>query len=572
MKKSKKNLIKVLGWLSVVLIVMMNGLGIAATPKPRPAATPPKVAPAASFTVASRIKDIGFLRDGIISDAPPGKVLPGRVGLNEMVFSAPGQGMRRVRFWLKAGETPVVTIDLAPAKNPLDPVWKTQEKIIAADKLAKSISICNWYQEKTNDASVCHRETFLDDVAVSEPTLFPMDEMRSLLGIRDLNTYRSLVHRAYETKDLAVTQSIEDFYARRAGQNSVMQLAALHNFLRGDCPRVHAIWLDGEQTLAANPQLTLYKALCVELSGQTDASQDLLQAALQSNKTPPAYLFYHAGRQLLAKNATKSWELANTCVRLYPFDLPCQELGAMAARIDSKFFKKQRFNLEEGTFKTLLTLEDLLPKGKTDQAFFTVIQLLNAYPQSLEFYLFLAWTDSVAQLAPHSEYINRKLAVATLMGGSTFDKIIDALEKGELPLLLIPAYRSKLKMDPADPNTWFRLIRAYAKAENCDQVLETIKEGSAVLPKYSVPLLQMQASCYVQKEKLKDALEVYLKIVELKPKAWTTYYNLAAVYERLKMKKEASEAYKQTLQNAPPNDVKDNVQYRLLQIQNEAVP
>ena len=553
---------------------MQSGLGLSATLKRRlPASatsTAPAATPAASFTIESKIKDIGFLRDGIIADAPAGKVLPGRVGLNELVFSAPGQGMRRIRFWLKAGETLTLKVDLAPAKNPVDPVWKSPDKLIAPEKMARVVSVCEWFQDKTNDASVCHRQTFLEDLAASEPNFFPLDEMRSLLGIQDLNPYRTLVHQVYDIGKLAVTQNIEGFYARRAGLASAMQLAAAHNFLRGDCPRVHAIWSDAQQVMDQSPQITLYKALCAELNGREDLSQELLQNAIKENKSPPAYLFFHAGRQLLAKNATKAWELANTCVRLAPYDLPCQELGAMAARIDSKFFKKQRFNLEEGTFKTLLALEELLPKGKTDQAFFTVIQLINTYPQSLEFYVFLAWIESLSQLAPHSDFAAHKMEVSALMGGSTFDKIIDALEKNDVPFLLTAVYRSKLKVEPTDPNIWFRLIRAYAKAEQCDQVLDTIRDGSAYLPKYSVPLLQMQASCLVQKEKFKDALEIYLKIVEVKPKAWTTYYNLAAVYERLKMKKEAADAYKQTIDNAPPPEIKDNVQYRLLQMQGDS--
>ena len=524
----------------------------------------------AEFTLQSNTRDLGLLVDGIITAVTPGTPLRGKVGLNEIMVTAPGYGTRKIRFWLISGESKTVPVDLAKMKNPVNPEWNSLDKQVGATRIAKLPSICVWYQEKTLDSRLCRRQTLLEDLAVAEPSLFAADDMKTLQDRKALDAYRHLVQSALRT-DKETTRRIEDFYNEHAGIGAVLQLASLHHLVKGDCPRVHAVLADAFQTLPHVQALIPYKALCAEAQGQNEIAQSLYVQGMKLTRTPPPYLSFHAGRLMLRKSSALALEQANRCLKFFRFDLACQELGMMAARLDNKVLKIQKFSLEEGTFKTFLNLEATLPQGQFESNFFAVISLLNAYPQAIEYYLFLAWIDAVEKLDAGTDYYAQKMRVASILGGSTLDKVIESLEKQNLSQLLPPVYRSKLLFDATDPNLWLRLIRAYSKAGQCKEALAVIQEGGAVLPKYNAPLLQTQASCYVEQNRLQEALDIYLKILEIRPKVWSTYFNLAAVYERLKQRKEAIQYYKQTLATNSPPEVRDGVQFKLLELQKEPI-
>lgn len=519
----------------------------------------------AEYTLQIPIKDAAIVRDGIIGEAV-GKPTRGKIGLNEVTVTAPGYGVRRLRFWLKAGEKAVIEASLARIHDPIDPEWKSLDKIIPLAKLSKMPSLCSWYQEKTNDTAVCRRKTWLEDVAFSEPTPYAVDEMRALASSKKLTTYRELVNRSTgNTPELEA--QVEEMFRLFPNNSSVFQLNAAIALQRGDCPRVHTIFVDAQQVLPNPYPLLLYKALCFEIQGQTEAATMLIQETIKNNKAPAPYLTYHLGRMQLKKSPEAAMTLANSCLKSFRFDLSCQELGLMAGRLTQKVFKVQRFNLEEGTFKIFRNLEEGLPKGLAEALFFSVIPLINSYPHSLEFYLFLAWIDSVQKVGGGLDYYARKMQVGGILASGGLDMAIESLEKQNLSNLLPAVYRARLRNDPQDPNLWLRLIRAYSKAGQCPEVIQTIKEGEGILPRYNTGLLQMQASCYLEMDRPDDALDAYLKVLTAQPKVWSTYYNLAATYDRLKKRKEALENYKTALQYNPPAETRDNINARILELQ-----
>jgi tetratricopeptide (TPR) repeat protein len=347
----------------------------------------------------------------------------------------------------------------------------------------------------------------------------------------------------------------------------VFQLNAAIALQRGDCPRVHTIFVDAQQVLPNPYPLLLYKALCFEIQGQTEAASMLIQETIKNNKAPAPYLTYHLGRMQLKKSPDAAMNLANSCLKSFRFDLSCQELGLMSGRLTQKVFKVQRFNLEEGTFKIFRNLEEGLPKGLAEALFFSVIPLINSYPHSLEFYLFLAWIDSVQKVGGGLDYYARKMQVGGILASDGLDMAIESLEKQNLSNLLPAVYRARLRNDPQDPNLWLRLIRAYSKAGQCSDVIQTIKEGEGILPRYNTQLLQMQASCYVEMNRLDAALDAYLKVLTAQPKVWSTYYNLGSTYDRLKKRKEALENYRTALQYNPPAETRDHINARILELQ-----
>ncbi len=507
----------------------------------------------AEYTLQIPIKDAALVRDGIIGE-PLGKPTRGKIGMNEVTVTAPGYGVRRLRFWLKAGEKATIEANLAKIHDPIEPEWKSLDKVLPIAKLSKMPSICTWYQEKTNDNAVCRRKSFLEDVAFSEPTPYAVDDMRALASSKKLTAFRELVNRSTEI-DGPLEAQVEELFRLFPANSSVFQLNAAIALQRGDCPRVHTIFVDAQQVLPNTYPLLLYKALCFEIQGQTEAASMLLQETIKSNKTPDAAL-----------------NLANICLKSFRFDLSCQELGLMSARLAQKVYKVQRFNLEEGTFKIFRNLEEGLPKGLAEALFFSVVPLINSYPHSLEFYLFLAWIDSVQKVPGGLDYYARKMQVGGILASNGLDSAIETLEKQNLSYLLPAVYRARLRSDPQDPNLWLRLIRAYSKAGQCPEVIETIQEGAGILPRYNTQLLQMQASCYVEMNRLDDALDAYLKVLTAQPKVWSTYYNLASTYDRLKKRKEALENYKSALQYNPPAEVRDSINARILELQQPAAP
>ncbi len=524
----------------------------------------------AEYTLQIPIKDAALVRDGIIGE-PLGKPTRGKIGMNEVTVTAPGYGVRRLRFWLKAGEKATIEANLAKIHDPIEPEWKSLDKVLPIAKLSKMPSICTWYQEKTNDNAVCRRKSFLEDVAFSEPTPYAVDDMRALASSKKLTAFRELVNRSTEI-DGPLEAQVEELFRLFPANSSVFQLNAAIALQRGDCPRVHTIFVDAQQVLPNTYPLLLYKALCFEIQGQTEAASMLLQETIKSNKTPAPYLGYHLGRMQLRKTPDAALNLANICLKSFRFDLSCQELGLMSARLAQKVYKVQRFNLEEGTFKIFRNLEEGLPKGLAEALFFSVVPLINSYPHSLEFYLFLAWIDSVQKVPGGLDYYARKMQVGGILASNGLDSAIETLEKQNLSYLLPAVYRARLRSDPQDPNLWLRLIRAYSKAGQCPEVIETIQEGAGILPRYNTQLLQMQASCYVEMNRLDDALDAYLKVLTAQPKVWSTYYNLASTYDRLKKRKEALENYKSALQYNPPAEVRDSINARILELQQPAAP
>lgn len=524
----------------------------------------------AEYTLMIPIKDAAFVRDGIIGE-PVGKATRGKIGLNEVTVSAPGYGVRRLRFWLKSGDKAVIEANLAKIQDHIDLEWKSLDKALPASRVSKMPSICTWYQEKTNDATVCRRQTFLEDVSFAEPSPFAIDDMRALATAKKLSTFRELVNRSIQPPPDLEAQA-EEMFRLFPANASVFQLNAALALQRGDCPRVHTIFVDAQQVLTNTYPLLLYKALCFEIQGQTEAATMLLQETMKNNKTSAPYLNYHLGRLQIRRTPDAALNLANVCLKSFRFDLSCQELGLMGARLTQKVFKVQRFNLEEGTFKTFRNLEEGLPKGQAEALFFSVIPLVNSYPHSLEFHLFLAWIDAVQKIAGGLDYYTRKMQVGGILAGGGLEMAVESLEKQNLSHLLPPVYRARLRAEPQDPNLWLRLIRAYSKAGQCPEVIQAVQDGAGILPRYNTPLLQMEASCYVQLNRLDDALDVYLKVLTAQPKVWSTYYNLGSTYDRLKKRKEALENYKSALQYNPPADVRDNINARILELQQEPVP
>jgi tetratricopeptide (TPR) repeat protein len=386
-----------------------------------------------------------------------------------------------------------------------------------------------------------------------------------------LSLYRELLNRSL-SQDPAIEVQVEQLFRQFPANSSVSQLAASLAFQRGDCPRVHSIFVDAQQVLENTYPLLVYKALCFEIQGQTEAATMLLQETMKSSKSPAAYLNYHLGRLQLKKTPELALELADSCLKSFRFDMACQELGLMSARLTQKVYKVQRFNLEEGTFKTFRNLEEGLPKGQSEALFFSVIPLVINYPHSLEFYLFLAWIDSVQKIAGGLDFYSRKMQVGSILAGNGLDTVIEGLEKQNLTHLLPPVYRSRLRKAPQDPNLWMRLIRAHSKAGQCQEVISVAHEGAQILPKYNPQLLQMQASCLVRMNRLNEALDAYLKVLTAQPKAWSTYYNLASVYERLKKQREALENFQKALEFNPPVEIRDTVNAKILEIQATVPP
>ncbi len=519
----------------------------------------------AEFTLQIPVKDAFIVREGG-STEPSSKVSKGKIGMNEITVSAPGYSVRKIRFWLKAGDKKTIAVNLSKVQQTIEPEWKSLDKVLPASKVGKIPSICVWYQDKTNDSNVCRRQTLLEDVSFAEPSAYAVDDMRALSSAKSLSLYRELVNRSL-SQDVEVEARVEELFRLFPDNPSVFQLASSVALQAGDCPRVHTIFVDAQQVMENTYPLVLYKSICMEMQGQTELAVMLLQENLKDNKSPAPYLSYHLGRLLMKKSPDLALELANVCVKSFRFDMSCQELGLMSARLAQKVYKVQRFNLEEGTFKTFRNLEEGLPKGQAEALFFSVIPLVNTYPQSLEFYLFLSWIDSVQKIPGGLDYYSRKMQVGSILAGGSLDTLIDGLEKQNLTQLLPPLYRSRLRGNSQDPNLWLRLIRAHSKAGQCAEVLKAVQDGAQILPKYNAQLLQMEASCYVEMNRLNEALDAYLKVLTAQPKVWSTYYNLATVYEKLKQRKEALENYQRSLQFNPPADLRDSINAKILELQ-----
>lgn len=520
------------------------------------------------MTLNSPIKELSLLQDGILATLPPQRTIPAKVGMNELLVTAPGHGIRKLRFWLKAGEQKVLDVALQKSLHPIDPVWESPEKLIPEARLKKRPSVCVAYKAKVKGSELCNRETWLDDLTFSEPGLFPVADMQSLAASQELTSFRSLANAVFDTEP-ETTAKIEDFYSRRGELVAVKQLAALHNIARGDCPRVHALYVEATQVMADPTPLAFFKGLCAELRGKNN----VLEGVFKAQKNPPPYLAYHYARGFILTTPAKALQLASSCLKTYRFDVPCQELGLMAAAaVPQKDFKVQKFTIEDGAFRALLNLETSLPKKQFEAAFFTVIPLLQSYPQSLEAHLFLAWINAAEQVVGGTSYFDQKLRIATPLAGPTLEKAIEDLEKFDMSQLLIPVYRLKIKGNPSDPNLWIRLIRVQAKTGQCEEVLASLEAGSQVLPRYSTSLLQTQASCLVELQRYPAALETLLKILELKPNSWSSYYNLGALYERIKKKSEAIQAFKKALELQPTPEARDDIQFRLLELEREDDP
>lgn len=235
----------------------------------------------------------------------------------------------------------------------------------------------------------------------------------------------------------------------------------------------------------------------------------------------------------------------------------------MASALLQKKFKTSPVDLEEASFKTLLSLEAALKEKRYESAFTTLSYLLNSYPQAMEFYLLLGWTDAAEQLPLDPHFIEQKLEQSVSLGGSSLDTIVDALEKRGLTRLLPPVYKNKLRNHPDDPNLWLRLVRAYDKAQQCKLALASIEEGAHVLPKFNASLLETKSSCHHQLGQWKEALDAYDKLIEISPPSWALQQNRAQILESLKKYPEALTAYQQALALQPPAEIRQGIEIRI---------
>jgi hypothetical protein len=215
---------------------------------------------------------------GSARQLPSGQALRLPGGWQEFQVAAAGTGTRTLRVWLADGETREYPIELTSNLRPQIPLeWRSADRILPPKK--RPSLACEWFRERHAAKAHCERQTWEEELQFSEPDPFDPQEMRELETIGELFVYRQLLSRR-GILDLSSTQDIETFYARHASLPAAFRLASHHSLLRGDCPRVHSIFIDGQQALKDFRPLVLYKAFCAELQGQQEAATSLLRDAL----------------------------------------------------------------------------------------------------------------------------------------------------------------------------------------------------------------------------------------------------------------------------------------------------
>ncbi|RYZ57039.1 MAG: hypothetical protein EOP07_11025 [Proteobacteria bacterium] len=515
------------------------------------------------FELQSTVKGLGVLQDGIMG-AGVNLEIDGLKGWNEITVTAPNYATRKIRFWLDAGKKKTLPIELAKAKYDTAPNWKSPFKRFDPIKLEKKASACAWYQNKAQDKSNCDRITYLDDIFYAEESVFKTNDLREYLRTQELNAFRSLV--AGIGKE-ASSPGIEDFYTKHPNQPSAYQMASLSALLQGDCPRVYSIFTDAQQVLDHMAMLRIHMAVCAEAHNNAKLRDQIIAEGLKDKEADPGLSYWAFQIQLPAALPAAN-QMATRCLKTRPQDVRCQDAMAMVAKVQGKPYKMGNISIEDETFKSFLNIEEKLPKGQQESLYLNIANQLDNYPLSLENYLLMAWVNTVySKDLVKDAYISRKMEVAAVQAGTTLEKIVEAIEKDDLTLLLPPVYLRSLNFQPDDPNLWYRLIRSFAKAKQCKEMLEAVERGNAYLPKYNSSLLQMKGSCEMELGLNKNALATYLKIMEVNPKVWSSPYNLATMYERSGRKIEAYDFFKKTLELKPPADIAESVKLKIIQLQ-----
>ena len=543
----------------------------AASPKKEPLPPTPPQSGEYSYQIQSNTKNLGVLQDGVMG-AGSKQLIVGKKGLNEIMVTAPGHGSRKIRFWLEPRVEGLLVIELAPLRDNINVKWESPFKSFAKGKLEAKASFCRWLQSKALDQAHCDRQSLLDDIFYADDSIFIPSDLTDYIRSKDLASFRSLL---VHIDDDASTPEIESFYSRHPTQLSALVLASLHSLLLGDCPRVYAIFNDGLQAFDRIPSLRLHAAVCAEANNNSGLRDQIIAAGLGKERRVEPSLAYWSFQIAAPTAPKKAYDIAKACLGgLRGNDLRCQEAMEIATGMTpGKPFKIASFNYEEETFKSFLNIETRLPQGQHETLYLATAAQLALVPHALESYLFLAWINtSYNKDLAEDYYIERKIQVAREMGGTTLEKVIEAIEKQDLTQLLPPIYQRRIRFDPRDPNLWYRLIRAYSKAKQCKNLLKAVEAGEAFLPKYNASLLQMRGSCEVEGGRFKEALVTYSKVQEINPSAWSSHFNLANVYERLGKKNEALEEFKKTLAWKPPSETEGSIKAKINQLQNAKKP
>lgn len=545
-------------------------MAMAQTTPPPSKKTPPKAEKSketgsspGTYKIESSLKGLSVVKDGILSGSP-GTVLNGRVGLNEIIVSAPNHATRKIRFWIKPNEQKTLRIAMVENAEPSKLDWKTTFKRFDPALLEKKASKCAGYLAKSQDRIFCDRKTFLEDIVYADDSLFRQDDLRDFQQSGALAGYRQLVTQILKSD---ANGPIEDFLTENPGQLSAYHLVSLHSLLRGDCPRVFSLHTELSQLKSNFHPIDLHMAICAEAQNDKKLRDQILAEGLK-DKRGIQTLAYWAGLNALESAVPKANEYALMCQKSKPSDSRCTDLQNMVLNLQGKVTKANNHEFEETIFKNFMSIEDKLPKGGQQALYFETTALIEQHPLAIENYLTLSWINTVyAKELFEDDYVELRMRVAGIKAGSTLDKIIESVEKAELTQLLPPIYQRRLAFSPGDPNLWYRLIRSYSKANQCRPMLKAFQDGAAFLPKFNPSLLQMRGSCEMEMKRYSAAVKTYKKVMEVNPKVWSSPFNLAVAYEQDEKKTEAYGFFKKALELTPPEDVKENIEARLKYLQ-----
>jgi tetratricopeptide (TPR) repeat protein len=525
----------------------------------KPSRTKEKDAGPGTYQVESKVKGLSVF-DGDTQSGVPGTLLKGRVGFNEIEISAPNYARRKIRFWIKPNETRIVTVDMAEIAEPVKIDWKSPFKRFDAKLLGQKASLCTPYQAKFGDKLFCDRKSLLQDIVYADDSLFAQDDLRAFQGSGDLVQFRRLV--TLTGRDEASSE-IEDFLASHPNQRSAFHLASFHSLLRGDCPRVHELYTELSQSSVKFYPLTLHMAVCAEANSNKELRDKYLAEGLKPREASVPIAYWSALLNI-ESSVGKASEFAVQCLKTRPTDSRCQDMQGMVLRLQGKPARSSTNEFEDPIFAHFTTLVERLKKDQGETLYFESASLVEQFPLAIENYLLMTWINmNFNKEWAVDDYASLRFQVSRIQAGGTLDKIIDAIEAAGQTQLLPPIYRRRLAFSPHDPNLWYRLIRSYAKTNECKAMLTAFSDGNAVLPKYNPSLLQMRGACEVELNRFAEAVTTFKKAMEINPKIWSSPYNLANSYERLGKKTEAYAFFKKTLELSPPEDVKTNIQARL---------
>lgn len=515
---------------------------------------------AGTFEIESTVKGLSIVKDGILAGSA-GQPQTGKVGMNEIIVSAPNHATRKVRFWIERDKKKTVVISMKELANPVDPSWKTSFKKFDPLVLGKKSSLCSYYVKKSGSDAFCDRKTLLDDIIYSDDSLYHQEDLRDLQTAGQLGEFRLLLA---EINKPEIASRIEDLLNKHPKQKAVFHLASFYSLLRGDCPRVQNLWAELSQYESSFPAIEFHMAVCAEAQNDKKLRDKILADGMKDKKSIEA-LAYWAGLNALQSSTKKANEYALICLKSRSVDTRCTDLANMLYKLEGKSTSSSPREFEDPIFKIFMKIQDRLPKGSQESLFLETASISEQYPLAIEPYLMISWINAVAfpKVMLVDQYAQMRTRVSGVKAGSTLEKATEALEKDELTQLLSPIYTRRLSFFPEDPNLWYRLIRSYAKGDRCEPLLKAFDDGAAYLPKYNPSLLQMRGSCEMELKSFDDAVVTYKKVNEVNPKTWSSPYNLANAYERAGKKVEAYGFFKKTLELNPPADVKQNIEGRL---------